>query len=644
MTTSLDTLIVPVRYYSALDPYNWKVDNRPLSDLEDNDDVLRSGIETNLNIGKLQAATMGALHQNVFGRGKAVGHAYKSTGLTWRIERSLMNGWITDDGKEVATLALQVDPQVFVFTAPSAGNKTLITIYATYDLPNHTDLPYFDDTQFLDAGALSFPSLACKVGSVKYTTDSSTVVVSDPDTYPSTPSGSITLFHIKVLHGDTTLTDVTYVHFVEEGGGGAFNPAPSTLSGLSDVDTTGVLNGYILKYNSTTQKFVVSQADLAQNADTTSYGHVRFATPTEVTTGTSTSTVVSPADLAKKADTISYGLVRFATATEVTTGTSTSTVVSPADLKNRIAAIPAIPTIPPRTKEVITPNVNGNCTPQVPLPPGCKRVSIVLVGPGGGGGGGGGSNNTSHGAGGGGGGSGQVTEVDIRTDEWITVEPFDSSITYKYSFLLRSDGLPTVGGGGLHGSGATAPYGLAGNGTKGSDLSLDIYRNTYVNDVYTSGVIVFSINAKGGSGGGGGQSPASNAALGGPGGPATVLNTNIGSVSPSFTGLSCGFTAYGGRPGLPGADILLPQSLNTGDGGRGYSPIGSFVEGGRSSSSYIDPNYGLSIHGHTGTLGCGGGGGGGGMTTVDLSGTTYGPGGNGGNGGPGACILRFYYE
>lgn len=217
MTTSLDTFIVPVRYYSALDPYNWKVDNRPLSDLEDNDDVLRSGIETNLNIGKLQAAIMGALHQNVFGRGKAVGHAYNSTGLTWRIERSLMNGWITDDGKEVATLALQVDPQVFLFTAPSAGNKTLTTIYATYDLPNPTDLPYFDDTQFLDAGALSFPSLACKVGSVIYTTNSSTVVVSDPDTYPSTPSGSIPLFHIKVLNGDTALTDVTYVHFVEEG-------------------------------------------------------------------------------------------------------------------------------------------------------------------------------------------------------------------------------------------------------------------------------------------------------------------------------------------------------------------------------------------------------------------------------------------
>lgn len=38
-------------------------------------------------------------------------------------------------------------------------------------------------------------------------------------------------------------------------GEGAFNPATLTLSGLSDVDATGVLDGYILKYNATTEKF-----------------------------------------------------------------------------------------------------------------------------------------------------------------------------------------------------------------------------------------------------------------------------------------------------------------------------------------------------------------------------------------------------
>ena len=48
-------------------------------------------------------------------------------------------------------------------------------------------------------------------------------------------------------------------------GEGAFNPATLTLSGLSDVDATGVLDGYILKYNVTTQKFEAVELTLTTN-------------------------------------------------------------------------------------------------------------------------------------------------------------------------------------------------------------------------------------------------------------------------------------------------------------------------------------------------------------------------------------------
>ena len=48
-------------------------------------------------------------------------------------------------------------------------------------------------------------------------------------------------------------------------GEGAFNPATLTLSGLSDVDATGVLDGYILKYNATTQKFEAVELVLTTN-------------------------------------------------------------------------------------------------------------------------------------------------------------------------------------------------------------------------------------------------------------------------------------------------------------------------------------------------------------------------------------------
>lgn len=217
MTTTIETFLADIRYFSALDPYNWQVDNRPLSDLEDSINTLASGLESAINASKLNALVAGLIHQTIVGRARSTGYAFQPSNLVWRIERSITNGWITDDGKEVATIAVQVTPQNFVFSAPSAGQKKLILIKAIYEVPNDTDLPYYDETQTLDAASTGFNSLVSKVGVATLSVVTNTVALADPDNYPSTSPGEIPLFHIRIDAGDTSLNKVYFQNFTQEG-------------------------------------------------------------------------------------------------------------------------------------------------------------------------------------------------------------------------------------------------------------------------------------------------------------------------------------------------------------------------------------------------------------------------------------------
>lgn len=250
MTTTIETFLADIRYFSALDPYNWQVDNRPLSDLEASINTLASGLESSINSSKLNSLVAGLIHQTIVGRGKATGYAHQPSNMVWRLERSLTNGWITDDGKEVATIAVQVSPQEFTFSAPSSGQKKLITISSEYIAPNESDLPYYDETQILETEVTGFNSLVCKVGSATFNVQTSTVALADPDNYPATSPGQIPLFYIRIDAGDTALNKVYFQNFTQEG-------------------------------------------QSIQYAATTYQGQVRFANSQEVT-DRSTDTVVSP--------------------------------------------------------------------------------------------------------------------------------------------------------------------------------------------------------------------------------------------------------------------------------------------------------------------------------------------------------------
>ena len=124
MTTSLDTLVVPVRYYTALDPYNWKVDNRPISDLEDNDDVLRSGVETALNAVKTGAAIDGRILRSLVGLDKASGDwTLHPSAVTITLTDLIKGSVVSDDGFNVGVIAAQYSPAVFALATPAVGRR-----------------------------------------------------------------------------------------------------------------------------------------------------------------------------------------------------------------------------------------------------------------------------------------------------------------------------------------------------------------------------------------------------------------------------------------------------------------------------------------------------------------------------------------
>lgn len=256
MTTSLDGSVVPVRYYQALDPYNWKVDNRPLKDLEDNQEVLMSGIETALNTSKVGASTVSAVLQACFSTGVVVGdYSLAGPGLKVLLVNCVLPGSAYEDGRQVKTIGVQYDYEEFVFSAPASGNKKLITLSAKYLLADDSLMPYYDQTQILDALAMDLATSQIKYGTIDFTVTSNEVTNSAPNTYPSPPLGDLVLLNIKIEDSDTVIqaANVTVVSLVKTG-----QP--------------------------------VRQASQAQ------YGQVKFATPAEITDNSS-NTVISPADL-----------------------------------------------------------------------------------------------------------------------------------------------------------------------------------------------------------------------------------------------------------------------------------------------------------------------------------------------------------
>lgn len=306
MTTATEALFTPVQYFTALDPYNWRVDNRPLSDLSDNDVTLSEGIETAFHSGKLNSSALGVLIRALCGSSTSMTGKITLSGiaLNLTIEYSVFTSkkatYLGENS--IHLVAVQPDAVSFALTAPAAGYKNLYTISVRYQDPNE-DLPYFDPALPLDPTQIV-------TGTLEYSIAFNTALLVG-GTYPPPPPYFWEVIQIEVLSTDVSINPgkVTYPYqyFIPEGQ--AFNYASQTRQ-----------------------------------------GQVLFANSADIAAGTSTTKAVAVADLAAivsgipsvpQASQSAFGTVRYATSAEVITGTSTDRVVTPADLKDRIDAISA---------------------------------------------------------------------------------------------------------------------------------------------------------------------------------------------------------------------------------------------------------------------------------------------------------------
>lgn len=440
MTTSLDGSVVPVRYYQALDPYNWKVDNRPLKDLEDNQEVLMSGIETALNTSKVGASTVSAVLQACFSTGVVVGdYSLAGPGLKVLLVNCVLPGSASEDGRQVKTIGVQYDYEEFVFSAPASGNKKLITLSAKYLLADDSLMPYYDQTQILDALAMDLATSQIKYGTIDFTVTSNEVTNSAPNTYPSPPLGDLVLLNIKIEDSDTVIqaANVTVVSLVKTG-----QP--------------------------------VRQASQAQ------YGQVKFATPAEITAGTATDRVVSVENLATRA--LSQGDENLTF--KVADGVVDEDAVNLGQLNSAVGGVGGA-----FTEVLLTPTTVES---EIIVPNTCKRIEVLLIAQGGGGGGGA---CTSSGGGGGGGGSpGQVIEFMLYPAQ----DPGASkSIDKLVVYIDTAFGTAGLGGVGGDATIFGAPVTWTAPGSDGYDGG-DLYFRamSYADGPY--GFDVFWITAKGG--------------------------------------------------------------------------------------------------------------------------------------------------
>ena len=272
MTTATEALFTPVQYFTALDPYNWQVDNRPLSDLEANEVILSEGVETALHAGKLNSSALGVLIRALCGSSTSMTGKITLSGiaLNLTIEYSVFTSkkatYLGENS--IHLVAVQPDAVSFALTAPAAGYKKLYTISVRYQDPNE-DLPYFDPALPLDPTQIA-------TGTLEYSIASNTALLVG-GTYPSPPPYFWEVIQIEVLSTDVSINPgkVTYPYqyFIPEGQ--AFNYASQTRQ-----------------------------------------GQVLFATPTEVTTGTNTTKAVTPADLKGRIDAIGSPTLDFVTTTD----------------------------------------------------------------------------------------------------------------------------------------------------------------------------------------------------------------------------------------------------------------------------------------------------------------------------------------
>lgn len=204
------------RFLTALDPYYYEVDNRPLLDLAARDDAIRDNINAINSAQQIITAAAGFIARGYTSQNNSIGRLSYPGGLVLSVDRAFLTQETQISGTDTRTfpkIALSENPKTFTFTAPATNFYRTYSIQAKVDTPDST-LPFFDST----AGNIQSTT---QVGSITWLLKQSGVDQSDLSTlsYPSVDAGYIEIMKVTIPGGVSSITQaqLTFSNFSLEG-------------------------------------------------------------------------------------------------------------------------------------------------------------------------------------------------------------------------------------------------------------------------------------------------------------------------------------------------------------------------------------------------------------------------------------------
>ena len=228
-----------IRFFTALDPYFYTVDNRPLSDLETNQNILAEAGDAGYSASKAVALAAGFTMRGYSRENYGVGLLTFPSNLTFVIERAILNQSLPvsgTDSREVPHLGIQVDSAIIgpFSAATNPGEERPFLVQARkIDADNTT--PFYDGTN-------TFSTDAYIIGNIEYQIliGADVAIGSGLFNMPSPTPGWVPVFQVVLIHGSSTVDapDVYYgtadARFYDEG---AVFGSGSGLSFELNVDT-----------------------------------------------------------------------------------------------------------------------------------------------------------------------------------------------------------------------------------------------------------------------------------------------------------------------------------------------------------------------------------------------------------------------
>lgn len=233
-------LLDPVRFYTALDPYYYTVDNRPLQDIHDNLLKVSEAVDASMDSSKSAIIAAGFAMRGYAKENYAVGQVSYNNDLTFNVDRAILNQSLPVDGtdtREVPHLGIQVDTEVigpFNITA-GAGQESTYLVQARR-IASNSNTPFFDPANASSNDAFILGNIEFQI---KQGPDVSTG--SGLGAIPSADAGWIPLFKVVLENGELEVdtTDVFYgdtdSRFYDEGA--AFGSGGGGVQFELNVDT-----------------------------------------------------------------------------------------------------------------------------------------------------------------------------------------------------------------------------------------------------------------------------------------------------------------------------------------------------------------------------------------------------------------------